>query len=124
MILLRRMDVGMECLFRENQCGFRQNRSCIDQIYSLRNTIHNCIEFHVHLCINFVNFNAAFDTIRMDFIWANMRHYGLPQKYVRIFQAFFNGTVSAVRVNGELTNLLTLALVRGTFRDLQSSTSA
>ena len=31
MILLMRMDVGEECLLRERQCGFRQNRSCIDQ---------------------------------------------------------------------------------------------
>ena len=33
-----------------------------------------------------------------------MRHYGLPEKYVRIFQSFFGGTMSAVRVNGELTD--------------------
>ena len=33
-----------------------------------------------------------------EFIWSRMRHYGLPEKYVRIFQAFFNGTMSAVRV--------------------------
>ena len=33
MILHRRLDVRMECLYnRENQCGFRQNRSSIDQI--------------------------------------------------------------------------------------------
>ena len=104
LILLRWMDVGMEGIFRENQCGFRQNRSCIDQIYSLRTIIHNCIEFNIPLCINFVDFKAAFDSIRRDFIWASMRHYGLPEKYVRIFQAFFDGTVSAVRVNGELTD--------------------
>ena len=103
MILLKRLDVGMECLLRENQCGFRRNRSCIDQIYSLRTIIHNCIEFNIPLCVNFVDFKAAFDSIRRDFIWTSMRHYGLPEKYVRIFQAFFNGTVSAVRVNGELT---------------------
>ena len=104
MILLKRLDVGMECLLRENQCGFRRNRSCIDQIYSLRTIIHNCIEFNIPLCVNFVDFKAAFDSIRRDFIWTSMRHYGLPEKYVRIFQAFFNGTVSAVRVNGELTD--------------------
>ena len=51
-----------------------------------------------------VDFKAAFDSIGRDIIWASMRHYGLPEKYVRIFQAFFNGTVSAVRVNGELTD--------------------
>jgi hypothetical protein len=33
-----------------------------------------------------------------------MRHYGLPEKYISIFQAFFSRTVSAVRVNGELTD--------------------
>ena len=104
MILLRRLDAGMECLLRENQCGFRPNRSCIDQIYSLRTIIHNCIEFNISMCINFVDFKAAFDSIRRDFIWKSMRHYGLPEKYIRIFQAFFNGTMSAVRVNGELTD--------------------
>ena len=66
--------------------------------------IHNCIEFNIPLCINFVDFKAAFDSIRRDFIWASMRHHELPEKYVRIFQAFFNGTVSAVRVYGELTD--------------------
>ena len=37
-----------------------------------------------------------------------MRHYGLPEKYIRIFQAFFNGTMNAVRVNGELTDWFTV----------------
>ncbi|KAL5257293.1 hypothetical protein ACHWQZ_G012277 [Mnemiopsis leidyi] len=33
-----------------------------------------------------------------------MRHYGLPEKYVRIFLSFFKGTRSAVRLKGELTD--------------------
>ncbi len=35
-IILKRLQNGLERLLRENQCGFRQNRSCIDQVYSLR----------------------------------------------------------------------------------------
>ena len=90
---------------------------------------HNCINFNTPLCINLVDFKAAFDSIGRDIIWASMRHYGLPEKYVRIFQAFFNGTVSAVRVNGELTNWFNLNSGTGQgnmgiFKDLQSSTSA
>ena len=76
----------------------RQKRSYIDHIYSHRTIIQ--IEFHIPLCTNFVVFKTAFDSIRWDFTWARMRHYGLPEQYVRIFQAFFNGTVIAVRVNG------------------------
>ncbi|KAL5260839.1 hypothetical protein ACHWQZ_G006766 [Mnemiopsis leidyi] len=81
MILLKRLHAGLECLLQENQCGFRRNRSCIDQIYSLRTIIHNCLEFNIPLFINFVDFKAAFDCIRRDFIWRSMRHYGLPEKY-------------------------------------------
>ena len=103
MILLRRLSNGMEKFLRENQSGFRQNRSCIDQVYSLRCIIHQCIEYNIPLYINFVDFKAAFDSIDRQFIWRSMQHYGLPDKYIRIMKAFFTHTVSAVRVNGEVT---------------------
>ena len=103
-ILLKRLSDGLEKLLRENQCGFRQNRSCIDQIYSLRCIIHQCIEFNIPLYINFVDFKAAFDSIDRQFIWRSLQHYGLPEKYIRIMKAFFSHTVSAVRINGELTD--------------------
>ena len=32
-----------------------------------------------------------------------MQHYGLPDKDIRIMKAFLTHTVSAVRVNGEVT---------------------
>ena len=102
-VLLQRLNAGLEDLLRENQCGFRRNRSCIDQLYSLQCIIHNCIEFNLPLYINFIDFKAAFDSINRDFIWKAFEHYGLPTKYINIFKAFFRRTESAVRVNGELT---------------------
>lgn len=89
-------------LLRDNQCGFRRNRSCIDQIYSLRSIIYNCTDCNIPLYINFIDFKAAFDSINRDFIWKAFEHYGLPSKYIRIIKAFFWNTTSAVRVNGEL----------------------
>ena len=65
-VLLKRLSNGLEKLLRENQCGFRRNRSCIDQLYSLHCIIHNCIEFNVPLYINFIDFKAAFDSINRD----------------------------------------------------------
>lgn len=104
MIILQRLHNGLESLLRENQCGFRRNRSCVDQIYSLRTIIYNCIEHNISLYINFVDFKAAFDSINRDFIWRAFAHYGLPEKYIRIIKAFFCDTTSAVRVNGELSD--------------------
>lgn len=103
-ILLKRLLAGLESLLRESQCGFRKNRSCIDQIYSLRCIIQESIEFNLPLYVNFVDFKAAFDSIDRQFIWRTLEHYGLPGKYIRIMKAFFTDTVSAVRVNGDLTD--------------------
>ena len=103
MIFLQRLNLGLEDLLRDNQCGFRRNRSCIDQLYALRTIIHKTLDYNIPLCINFVDYRAAFDSIRRDFIWKAFDHYGLPQKYIRIMQAFFAATTSAVRFNGELS---------------------
>ena len=103
LVMLNRLSTGIEKALRENQCGFRRNRSCVDQIYSLRTIIHQCIEFNLPLKINFIDFKSAFDCIQRDFIWAAFRHYGLPEKYVRILRSFFDGTLSAVRHEGELS---------------------
>lgn len=103
-VMLTRLSTGLESALRENQCGFRRNRSCVDQIYALRTIIHQCIEQNLPLCINFIDFKSAFDCINRQFIWAAFRHYGLPEKYIRVIRAFFDGTLSAVRHNGELSN--------------------
>ena len=102
-IILQRLHLGLEELLRDNQCGFRRNRSCIDQLYSLRTIIVNSINYNIPMYINFVDFKSAFDCINRDFMFKAFRHYGLPCKYIRILYAFFDGTMSAVRVNGELT---------------------
>ncbi len=102
-IILQRLYIGLENLYRENQCGFRRNRSCIDQLHSLRLIIYNSLEYNVPLYINFIDFKAAFDSVERAFIWKAFAHYGLPDKYIRIMKAFFDTTVSAVKVEGELT---------------------
>ena len=102
-VLLKRLSDDIGKLLGENQCGFRRNRSCIDQLYSLHCIIHNCIEFNVPLYINFIGFKAAFDSINREFIWKAFEYYGLPTKYINVFEAFFRATESAVRVNRELT---------------------
>ena len=71
MVMLERLSEGLENAMRENQCGFRKNRSCVNQIFSLRAiiVIRQCIEYKLPLYINFVDFKSAFDCINRNFIW-------------------------------------------------------
>ena len=109
MVMLERLSKGLENAMRENQCGFRKNRSCVDQIFSLRAIIRQCMEYKLPLYINFVDFKSAFDCINRNFIWQAFRHYGLPDKYVRVIRAFCDGTSSAVQYNGELSRWFDVA---------------
>ena len=56
MLMLETLSEGLENAMWENQCGFRKNRSCVDQIFSLRAIIRQCIEYKLPLYINFVDF--------------------------------------------------------------------
>ena len=70
------------------------------------------------MCINFVDYRAAFDSIERDFIWKGFDHYELPQKYIRVMKAFFEATTSTVRFNGELSGWFEVKSCRGQ-RDIQ-----
>ena len=103
-IMLNRVSSCIEQLLRENQCGFRRNRSTVDQLFSLQMIIRKFVDYNLPMKINFIDFRAAFDCIDRNYIWTAFEHYGMPVKYIRIFKAFYHNTMSAVRVNGELTD--------------------
>ena len=103
-IIITRLSDGIETTLRENQCGFRKNRSCTDQLFSLRVIMERALEYNLPLCINFIDFKAAFDSVNRDYIWSALEHYGLPEKYINIFKAFYSNTESAVRVDDDLTD--------------------
>ena len=56
-ILLERMKVEVDPLLRDQQAGFRQNRSCVDQIATLR-IIVGLKPVTKHLKVQFVNFGT------------------------------------------------------------------
>ncbi|KAK1798816.1 hypothetical protein P4O66_007096, partial [Electrophorus voltai] len=62
-VLLRRLQQAEDEILREEQAGFREGRSCSEQIYTLRNIIEQCIEFQRPLLINFIDFKKAFDSV-------------------------------------------------------------
>ena len=48
---------------RQEQLGFRRRKGCTYQIFSFCNIIEHSIECNTPLCIGFINFKKAFDSI-------------------------------------------------------------
>ena len=68
-VLLNRMKDEVDTKFRDNQAGFRKDRSCVDQIATLRIIIEQSCEWNSPLYINFVDFKKAFDSVDRDTLW-------------------------------------------------------
>jgi len=68
---------------RDQEAGFRPNRSCVDQIATLRITVEQSLEWNSPLYINFVDYEKAFDSIKRVILWKLLRYYGIPTSYER-----------------------------------------
>ena len=76
------MKDAVDKTLRDEQAGFRPNRSCTDQIPTLRIIVEQSVEWQSSLYINFIDFDKAFDSVNREGMWQLMRHYGIPSKIV------------------------------------------
>ena len=103
--VLERLRVAVDPNLRENQAGFRKERSCTDQIATLRVIIEQSIEWNLALFINFIDFEKAFDSL-----WKLLRHYGIPEKIESIIRSSYSGMSNRVIHDGKTSesfNVLT-----------------
>ena len=82
--LLDRIKEAVDPKLRDQQAGFRWNRSCADQIASLRIIVEQSLEWNSPLYINFIDYEKAFDSVDRETMWKLLRHYGVPKKIISI----------------------------------------
>ena len=89
---------------REEQAGFRQDRSFTDQIATLQILVEQSIEWNSTLYVNFVDYEKAFDSLDRETLWKILRHYGVPTKLVNMIKNSYEGMSCRVIHDGQLTN--------------------
>ena len=102
-VSLNRMKDTVDAKLRDQQAGFRSNRSCTDQITTLRIIIEQSLEWNSSLYVNFIDFEKAFDSLDRGTLWKLMRHYGIPEKLVNLVRKYYEGTNCQVVHEGELS---------------------
>ena len=107
-VILDTMRQEVDKKLRDEQAGFRQHRSCADQIATLRIIIEQSLEWNSSLYVNFIDFKKAFDSIDRELLWQVMKHYGIPDKLVRIIQNMYQGATCRVVHCGQLSEAFEL----------------
>jgi len=104
-IILERLKEGLDSKLREEQAGFRQHRSCSDQIITLRIISEQSVEWNSSLYVNFVDFEKAFDSVNRETLWKILMHHGIQEKLISIIvcQCMYRNSKCMVIHGGELT---------------------
>ena len=96
------MKASVDQHLRDHQAGFMKDRSGPNQVATLGIILEQSLEWKSSLYINFIDFEKAFDSI--DSLWKIMKHYGIPDKYISIVKATYDGMTCRVLHGGDITN--------------------
>ncbi|KAF6211782.1 hypothetical protein GE061_012297 [Apolygus lucorum] len=96
-MLLDRLEMHFEterCL-NESQCGFRRGYSTNDAVFTLTSLVHLRLASgpRQKLYALFVDFKAAFDGVRHDFLYQKLNASGVGQRFISAVRSMYsNGT--------------------------------
>ncbi|GFS27211.1 endonuclease-reverse transcriptase [Elysia marginata] len=76
-VLLERMKMDIHEQRRDQQADFHKDKSCSDQISTLRTLLKQSLECNSSLYVNFINYKEAFDSVDRTTLEKPMRHYRL-----------------------------------------------
>ena len=72
-VLLNRMRDAIHTHLRDQQAGFRKDRSCTDQIATLLIVVEQSLEWNSPLYIIFIDYEKAFDSVDRKTLWGTTK---------------------------------------------------
>ena len=81
----------------------RQERSTVDQIFTLRQILEKCSEHGKDTHHLFIDFEAAYDTVDKRHLYAAMEELNIPQKLVALVKATMNNTQCRVKIQNRFS---------------------
>ncbi|BHF75383.1 hypothetical protein SprV_0501847900 [Sparganum proliferum] len=95
-VLLRRFQAVRD------QAGFRAGRGCADQIFTLRRILEFHHSYQQPTAVCFIDFAAAFDSVRRESLWRIMVLDDVPAKIIAMIKAYYRSTTARVLVRDNL----------------------
>ena len=68
------------------QAGFRSKYSTTDHIHAINQLKEKCREFNIRLCVAFVDYEKAFDSVQTHAILTSLQKQGIEDAYIEILK--------------------------------------
>jgi hypothetical protein len=85
-IMFSRLTPRAEELYREQQCGFRSNRTSIDLIFCIRQILEKKWEYRETVCQLFIGFKVVHDSFRRETLCNVVSEFGIPTKLMKMLR--------------------------------------
>jgi hypothetical protein len=97
-ILLARLIPYVNEIIGDHQCGFRRNRSTIDQILYIRQILEKKWEYTGTVHQLFIDFKKSCDSVKTEVLYKILLEFGISKKLFRLIKTCLNEAYSKVRV--------------------------
>ncbi|XP_055387207.1 uncharacterized protein LOC129615849 [Condylostylus longicornis] len=104
-VIAEKLTIYAEQIIPDYQCGFRPNKSTIDQIFSIRQTMEKCAEFNMDLHMLFIDFKQTFDSVKRGIIENIFDELRIPKKLTNLIMMTLHNTKAKVLVQKSCTNI-------------------
>ena len=102
-IFTRLLQTRIERTLDENQpreqAGFRKGYSTTDHLQALNQIIEKSNEYNLPLCIGFIDYEKAFDTVEHFAIFEALRKTNVNETYINILQNIYNQATARVHLD-------------------------
>ena len=99
-LIQQRLQVLAESILPDTQCGFRRGRSCTDMVFTVRRFMEKLYEHRCKGFLVFVDLRKAYDSVNRESLWFVLGRAGVPDRLVRIIQAFHDNMKASLVLAG------------------------
>ena len=97
-VLQKRMEIILDANQPREQAGFRKGFATTDHLHSINQVIEKSNEFNLPLCIAYIDYEKAFDSVEHDVIFQALRNIGINESYINIIEDIYTGAKARVHI--------------------------
>ena len=93
----------------EVQGGFRRGRSCVDQVFTIRQLSEKVLEKNGQMAVACVDLEKAYDNVCREKLWRVLDEYGVKGNLMKAIRSLYARSQACVRVGGKLSEWFSIS---------------
>ena len=101
--LQKRLESILDDSQPREQAGFRKGYSTTDHLQTINQIIEKCNEFNKPLCLSFIDYEKAFDSVEHEAILKALQNIGLNENYISIIKDIYTDATARIHINKQVS---------------------